>query len=228
MQPESGLSAVPPARAAEQEESEAWRGDPLPRGRHRLPRGAVRESQRERLLQAMLELVASQGYAATTIAQVAKAARVSPNQFYAYFSGKPDCFLAVCHRGASELLEHLLALGLEPDWRDGVHKGVRTYLAWWRDRPQVSRAYLLELPSAGVDAVAERAEVYERFEEMFLGMGARARRENPDLPPVSRLAIGVLVAGMTEVVANEVRAGRIDDLLELEDELAGLVITLLT
>ena len=49
--------------------------EPLPRGRHKLDRDAVRASQRERLLRAMLQCVAADGYAATTVPRVAAAAR---------------------------------------------------------------------------------------------------------------------------------------------------------
>src|SRR3569833_741535 len=71
-------------------------GEPLPRGRHGLSDSAVRSSQRERLLNAMLQLVLRQGYGATTIPQVVALARVSSNTFYEYFADKEQCFLAAC------------------------------------------------------------------------------------------------------------------------------------
>jgi AcrR family transcriptional regulator len=204
-----------------------WRGDPLPRGRHKLRRKDVRNSQRDRLVRAMRECVAANGYAQTSIADVAAAARVSPNRFYAFFRDKADCFLAVCDQDASELLGELFRMGAGDDWVEDVRRGMRIYLNWWRDRPQASRAFLLEMPSVGEPAQRQREEVHARFEAMFAGLAARARKEQPDLAPMSPLALRIFIAGMTEMIATEVRAGRIDGLPGLEDELVALLVTLL-
>jgi len=192
----------------------------LPRGRHGLAPEEVRASQRARLLRAMTEVVAADGYAAATVTKVVATARVSPNTFYALFDDKAACFLEASGEGARELLGRLYA---EPGetWTDGVRAGMRTYLAWWRDRPEVSRAYLVELP------VAQRDEVYEGYRRMFEALAARARLEDPSLPPLSPVAVRVLVAGLTELIADEVRAGRIDRLPELEDDLVDLVVKVL-
>ena len=47
-----------------------WHGEPLPRGRHKLARPAVRSSQRERLLRAVVECVAHHGFDSTTVPMV--------------------------------------------------------------------------------------------------------------------------------------------------------------
>ena len=69
-------------------------GEPLPRGRHKLGADTVRASQRERLIRAMLETVAEQGYEATTVPRVVARARVSRNAFYEFFDDKTSCFIA--------------------------------------------------------------------------------------------------------------------------------------
>jgi AcrR family transcriptional regulator len=204
------------------EPEEAWEPQPLPRGRHKLGRDEVQASQRDRILRAMLECVAADGYSATTVQRVAAAARVSPNSFYKFFEGKLDCFLAVLDADAEQLLERLLREGAAPDWRDALRNGMRVYLEWWPARPQVSRAFLVELPAAGGEAVTRRSAIQERFVAVFLGLAARARQEQPDLPPVSTAAIRVLVHGMTELMSDEVRAGRVEGLTDLEPELVGL------
>jgi AcrR family transcriptional regulator len=198
----------------------------LPRGRHGLAPEKVRASQRERLIEAMLDRVAAEGYPATTVTKVVAAARVSPNTFYEFFENKADCFLAACREGARELLEHLYAARGET-WVERVRDGMRTYLRWWSDRPAISWAYLVELPAAGARATAERDAVYEGYRALFAALADLAREEDPALPPLSPLAVRVLVAGLTEVVADEVRAGRTDRLPELEDDLVHLVVTVL-
>src|SRR3954447_17720648 len=106
----------------------------LLRGRHGLAPEAVRASQRERLVEAMLDRVAAEGYPATTVTKVVAAARVSPNTFYELFDDKADCFLAACGEGAQELLEHLYQAD-GATWVARVRDGMGTNLRWWRDRP---------------------------------------------------------------------------------------------
>jgi hypothetical protein len=62
---------------------------------------------------------------------------------------------------------------------------------------------------------------------MFADLGRRARVEQPGLEPLSDLVPRVLVVAITELVAEEVRAGRISRLTDLSDEIALLAIRLL-
>jgi AcrR family transcriptional regulator len=205
----------------------SWRGEPLPRGRHTLAPGTVRTSQRERLLRAMVECVAQHGLLATTVPMVVATARVSGNAFYDFFTDKTDCFLQACDSVAGELLEELVALTSEPDWVQAMRRGTDMYLRWWQQRPAFARAYLLSLQSAGEPALAQRERTYAMFRAMFADLGRRARAEQPELPPLSPLVPRALVLAITELVAEEVRAGHTDSLSELADDLARLAIRLL-
>jgi AcrR family transcriptional regulator len=207
--------------------NEDWEGEPLPRGRHKLSAQAVRSSQRDRLLRAMLGLVGEHGYADTTVPMVVSAARVSRSSFYALFDDKTDCFIAACDRESNDLLESLVAMGSEEDWVQALRRGMDRYVRWWQQRPAFSRAYFLELPAAGTRAVRQRDRQYARYRDMFAGLGARAREEQPELPPLSPLATRMIVAGVTQIVADEVRGGRLAGLDALADELLYLVLTLL-
>jgi AcrR family transcriptional regulator len=205
----------------------AWRGEPLPRGRHKLPAKTVRSSQRERLLRAMLECVAEYGYEGTTVPKVVATARVSGNAFYEFFTDKAECFLAACDEIATELLTELTAMTTEPDWIQALCKGTGVYLRWWSERPAFAKAYLLSLRTAGERADTQREHTYALFREMFADLGRRARAEQPDLPPLSRLIPRALVVAITEIVADEVREGRAAELERLQDEIARLAIRLL-
>jgi len=125
----------------------------------------------------MLQCVATHGYTATTVQKVAALARVSPNSFYTFFSDKTDCFLALCDDLAETLLGELIAVGIaEDEWLEAAGKGVRVYLDWWRDRPEITRAYCVELAAAGKPAFEQRHRSYERYEETFLALAARRPR----------------------------------------------------
>jgi AcrR family transcriptional regulator len=216
-------------RVSQKADKEAWTGDPLPRGRHKLPREAVRASQRERLLRAMAELVGERGFEATTVPQVISRARVSSNTFYSFFSDKIDCFIALCEQMGEELFEALE----EPEESnvagalEALDRGIRTYLTWMRDRPAYARAYFVELPAAGPRAMEERDRQYEWFRAIHRLIAERARQVYPAAPPVREIDVTASVILTTELVAKEVRDGRIDKLLGLEDELRYLILKLL-
>jgi AcrR family transcriptional regulator len=210
---------------------ESWSGEPLPRGRHKLPPEAVKASQRERLLRAMAELVGERGYEATTVPQVVAAARVSSNTFYSFFDDKADCFIALCEQLGEELLGQIVQP--PPPAEDPIealaalNRGLSAYLRWWPERPALARAYFVELPAAGPRAVEERDRQLERFEAILRFVAERARVLFPEAPPlrdVDVMAAGVL---MRELVATEVRAGRVARLAELEGDLRYLLVKLL-
>jgi hypothetical protein len=62
---------------------------------------------------------------------------------------------------------------------------------------------------------------------MFRDLARRARAEQPDLPELRPIVPRILVLSITELVAEEVRAGRVERLIELEDDLFFLMVRLL-
>jgi AcrR family transcriptional regulator len=212
-------------------EVKQWSGDPLPRGRHKLPREAVKASQRERLLRAMAEIVGELGYEATTVTKVTARARVSTNAFYDFFEDKTACFIALCEELGEELLEQLTAIrgaGGEPgDALDALNRGIRAYLRWWPDRPALARAYFVELPAAGPRAVEERDRQYRRFEAILRNIATRARELRPGTAALRDVEVMAASVVTRELVADEVRAGRVGRLPELEGELRYILVKLL-
>lgn len=204
-----------------------WQGQPLPRGRHELPRAVVRASQRERLLRAFAEVVGEEGYGATTVPKVVAAAHVSTNTFYEFFADKTDCFIAVCDQGGNELFAELARFRNEPDWLTTLERGLDRYLHWWQERSALTRAYLVELPAAGQRAIEEKERQNERFSVILRFLADRAREEQPDLPPLREIALATAVAAPAEIIGREVRAGRLEHILELKDDLRYLLIKLL-
>jgi AcrR family transcriptional regulator len=205
-----------------------WQGEPLPRGRHKLDPEAVRDSQRSRISRAMLEVVAEHGYEATTVSQVVAAARVSRNSFYEFFTDKTDCFLTLTDELGAELLDAIVAMGLEPTWTEALRRGTEVYLAWWEEHEVWARAYFSGLAVQSPRALAQRQATYERFGAIFVELARRAREEQPGLPPLPAIVPRVLVFSITELVADEIRAGRAGRLRELGDELFATIVRLLS
>lgn len=179
----------------------------------------MRDSQRSRLIQAVWDAVGENGFADTTVSDIVSRARCSRNAFYEFFSDKEDCFLAACDASNEELLALLYAEAAAPTWTDALRAGLRVYLHWWRDSPRIAMAYLTDLPTAGRRAMEQRDRTYRQFGALFEALAARARHEQPDLPELRALAIPLLVAGMTELIGREVRAGRVGQVDALEDDL---------
>jgi AcrR family transcriptional regulator len=175
----------------------------------------------------MAEVVSAEGYEATTVPKVVAAARVSTNAFYEFFSDKTDCFIALCEQAGEELFAELATFGDSPDWLTGLDRALDVYLRWWVERRALTIAYLVELPAAGRRAVEEKERQHERFTVMMRWVAERARREQPDLPPLSELALATAVSAPTELIAREVRAGRLDRVPELKDDLRYLLVKLL-
>lgn len=200
---------------------------PLPRGRHNLSSDVVRESQRERVLTAILESVHQRGLVATTVADVVRGARVSRTAFYRLYPDKETCFLAACDRAFQGLLDELYSLGAERHWVDALREGVHRYLAWWQRNPGYAVVYLVELPKAGSPAIEQRDRTYAAFADMFRSLADQARQDAPDLPELGALVPRVLVTSITEIVAQETRQGRLAELHQLERELTFLIVKLL-
>ncbi len=205
----------------------SFEAEALPRGRHSLSPEEVRASQRARLTRAMLGLVARDGYSATTVPKVVAAARVSRNAFYELFSDKEDCFLQITEEKTRELMAvSTVAVG-PGDWVEQVLAGMEGYLALWQADVDFTRTYFLELPAAGARAIEMRERGYAPFRRLFTWIGEQARHADPSLAPLDPLVPRVIVISITELVAEEVRAGRLDRLGELAAPLTRLVVRLL-
>ncbi|HEX5928333.1 MAG TPA: helix-turn-helix domain-containing protein [Solirubrobacterales bacterium] len=181
------------------------RSQRLPSGRHRLPDDLVERNQRERLVAAVAEACAEQGYAETSVADLAKRAGVSTATFYKLFGGKLECGLEA-HR---ELLERLLeevdgACG-EAEGREAkLRTGIRTVLELFAADPPTARLLTAEVLALG-PAGSERNDA---------AIAAFAERSGAGWP---------LAAGASMLIGKRVMAGEAARLPELEDELVALL-----
>jgi AcrR family transcriptional regulator len=175
----------------------------------------------------MLEVVAEHGYEAATVGMVVAAARVSRNAFYEFFDDKTDCFLTVSTELNEELLAVVLGARDQEDWLTAVRSGTEAYLDWWQQHAAFARAYFAGYAELGAQAVAQRQAAYEPFVAMFAELGRLAREQQPELAPLPPIAPRSLVFAITEVVSDEIRAGRADQLPALADQLIWLIVRLL-
>lgn len=172
--------------------------------------------QRAKLLEAMVQVVAEKGYAAATVADAVRLARVSRGTFYALFDSKQACFGAAYTLG-TEVLEARIdeAIAGAADWRDELRLGVRTFLRTLAEEPRFARVYLLE-----ADAVADlRDAALRRFAQRY---GKSFARSGRPVPPDD--ALFVLAAGVDQLACARLRAG--EPVTDLEDTLVGCAVRL--
>jgi AcrR family transcriptional regulator len=178
--------------------------EPLPRGRHGLPREAVAESQRNRIHQGMIEVVSERGYPETRVVDVIGVAGVSRKTFYELFDSKEDCFLAAY----DVLLGNLLgdtANGFESrpgaPWAERIASGLGAFLEHLAEHPDEARFAIVEVLAAGPKALARRDAALRQFTG-FLDSG-RAET-SAELPGITSLS---LAGGVNELLYSEILHG---------------------
>lgn len=177
---------------------------PLPGGHHGLSREQVAESQRERLLAGLAHAVAANGYQATTINDIAKAASVSSRDFYESFDSKEHCFLAAFDAVVAHLRE-LVAAAAGPvgDWPGQVVVALRTALEFFAEEPDLARLCLVE-PVTASPVIANHFRDAVVAIVPFLRGGRSERPEAADLPQSTEDSVlGGLIALTARSILTE-------------------------
>jgi AcrR family transcriptional regulator len=185
---------------------ERWRP---PRGRHRLPPEVVARSQRDRLLEAAVRVVAEKGYAAATIGDLTKEAGVSRTTFYELFEDKEACFLAAYDNAVDVLVRRVIAAyESEQRWPDRARTGLAALLETLGEEPALARLALVDIGSAGPAAQRRYRAAIQRLTPLF-EEGRDFAPGGRSLPPnTSRMAIG----GVTGLLSDALLEGNADGL----------------
>jgi AcrR family transcriptional regulator len=132
----------------------------------RLPREVVAQSQRERLMLALIDVVDRQGFPATTVAHLVARSRVSRGAFYEHFKSVEDCFAAAYDlqiaRGHARLLSAYNAPGLGGEQR--ARAAIDAWESFARSSPAATRVCLSDVLSVrrGSIEYRDRARVSAR------------------------------------------------------------------
>lgn len=179
---------------------------------------------RARLLSGLASAVDQKGYHATTIADIARAAKVSKRTFYEYFSGKPECFLA-WYAQATEQALSLVTAAADPGKpaEQQVRAAVQAYLSVLAAQPGLTRTLLLEVHAVGEQAVALRREGISRFAGLLCELVRRARTASPQLRELTPAMSTALIGAVNELVLMAVEQDGAAHVTDLVDTLADLV-----
>jgi AcrR family transcriptional regulator len=181
------------------------RGEWLPpRGRHKLPREVIERSQRERVLEGTMRVVAEKGYEATKIADLTAEAGISRTTFYQLFEDKEACFLAAYDHCAEALIRRVTAAyEAQRSWPEAMRAGLETLLGAVAAEPGLARVGLLDYGAAGPAAQQRHLAAVKRVTPLFeegrdFAPGGRALPAN-----TSRMAIGGVLGLVSDALVAE-------------------------
>jgi TetR/AcrR family transcriptional repressor of uid operon len=101
-----------------------------------------RQERRERLLDAAERCFARSGFHAATMAEIARAARVSAGAAYIYFDSKEDLIAGIAARDRQRIASDFAAIGDASDFADALVRCARRYLV---DEPDHKRQLMVEM-----------------------------------------------------------------------------------
>lgn len=194
----------------------------LPKGRHGLSRAFIASNQRERLLDAIANVVAQKGYAGTRVADVTDYAGVSRKTFYELFTDKEECFLAAFDV-ITKLLMDRMAQALtdlsDSNWRLRVRALLGEFLRFLAAEPAFARMCIVEVLGSGSEGLARRDAAIEAFFPVVDHIPRSQPGSEQWLAPLTPVFV---TGGILEVIYAAIRRGDIATLPELEDDLARL------
>lgn len=189
--------------------------------RPQLPQEFVAAHKRRRMIDAMAELCAEQGYEATKIADVVRRAHVARKTLYDNFAGKEELFLAAFDAALADAEAEVAEAcdAVDPaEWEARTEAGLRALLEFAAAHPDAARLALVEAPAASPTSAA-------RYEAALEGFIARLREAAPPGPGRPATLEEALVGGTVWIVQRQVRRGAVADAPELLPELTEFVVS---
>ena len=187
-------------------------------------RGQVLDSQRGRLLDAGVQVVAEKGYEGASIQAICKQAGVAYNAFYECFGSKDALLLAAYQEGTSTILAAVAAAYAHEDaWQDRVRASISRFLHILADNTAFARFFAVEAQKIGSSLVDHLESTLLVAPTLFDDVSP-APGQSTDMRELLAMVVGSISAG----VFVYLHTGREQRLLELEDNLVAFVSAVLT
>jgi AcrR family transcriptional regulator len=188
-----------------------YRTPPIPLERPRKPPAldfempsAIRAAPRERILDAVIDLMSEKGYRSLTITDIAQRAAISLTTFYAEFDSKEEAVVAAMRRGTNRVLEVVAPVYREAaDWPHAVAAGLNAFFAY----------LVLEQPFArfgGVGVQSGSPMIVDVRDQLVAGAHAflaEGYRRYPGVEPIVSEAIGATIDALVfdALLSNGIR-----------------------
>lgn len=176
-----------------------------------VPAATRRAERRERLLDAGLDLLGTEGWQATTVRGVCRRARLTPRYFYESFDDLDALVVAVFDRVADELTAAAVAAyAAAPDDLEAKSEAtVGAFVDVLTEDPRRGRVAFVEalgneaLGRRRLDRMHDIAQLVVTTARGFAGVPG-------DRDPIARIAAAMLVGGLAEIVIARID-GRFED-----------------
>ena len=191
-------------------------------GRHQLSREFITQHQRARIIPALAEETAAQGYRAVTVADIVRRAGIARNTFYDNFSSKEDCFLATQDFAVEEALRRVVEAATKVDsWPARVDAGLAAFLHYVASEPALARTCIVEALSAGPAAVARYEESLQAFIPLFR-IGRKVSLHGDELPSTLEEQI---IGGVFWIIYQRIILGETEQIESLLPDLVEFTLT---
>jgi AcrR family transcriptional regulator len=187
--------------------------------RPELPREFVAGHKRRRMMDAIAELTAEQGYEATKIADIVRRAAVARKTLYDNFDGKEDLFLSAVDATMGEMrasVEEACERTGSPE--DQVVAGLEALLEFVAEHPASTRRCMVE----SISATRGSARLYDAGMRDFVELLRNSALDGSDLPETIEES---LVGGVAWIIQQQIRRGESEQVGELLPELSQFVLS---
>lgn len=194
------------------------KGSSVP-ARPALPREFIASHKRRRIMDAIAELTAEQGYDATKIGDIVRRAGVARKTLYDNFEGKEEVFLSAFDTAVDEAMRQVEAdcAGVDGEWEERIQAGLASFLRYVSENPALARMCMIEALSA-TPAATER---YEAAMQRFVDLVKRAVPQDDRTPETIE---ETLVGGVAWIVYQQIRRDEAERAEELLPELSEFML----
>lgn len=188
---------------------------------------AVGAPFRQRLVEGMAASIRERGYRETTVADIVRYARTSRRTFYAEFSTKDECYLALLYTTNAKMRQRIEeAVDPTAPWQRQVRQAVEAYIAAAASEPAIMLSWIRELPALGTVARTVQREAIDSMTEMLLSLTDTDVFRRAGAGPLSRPLALLLLGGIRELTATTMEdGGDVRDLTEVATSAATALLT---
>jgi AcrR family transcriptional regulator len=170
--------------------------------------GPTADPFRDRLLDGMAASIIERGFRDTTVADIVRHARTSKRTFYAQFASKEDCLIELLRRNNETLITNIRnAVDPEADWQEQIRQAVGAYVGHIAARPEITLAWIRELPALGAVAQPLHRVAMEHLTDMLVDLSDSPGFRRAQIAPITRPLALIVLGGLRELTALFVEAG---------------------
>jgi len=187
--------------------------------RPEISREFIAGHKRRRIMDAIAELTAEQGYDATKIGDIVSRAGVARKTLYDNFEGKEEVFLSAFDAAVEDAVGQVeeACARVEGGWEERIEAGLAAFLGYVAEHPALARMCMIEALSATTAANRRYEGAVERFVEM-------TRRTFPRDDRLPETIDETLVGGVAWIVYQKIRRNETERAEDLLPELAEFML----